>query len=49
VNLPHPEAHKMDPNMDADIHILVVDDVPQNLVAISALLGRPGVKVLQAA
>src|SRR3954468_11436298 len=34
--------------MDADIHILVVDDVPQNLVAISALLARPGLKVLQA-
>ena len=30
-------------------HILVVDDVPQNLVAISALLTRPGLKVLQAA
>jgi len=39
----------MDSSMDADIHILVVDDVPQNLVAISALLSRPGVKVLQAA
>jgi two-component system, sensor histidine kinase and response regulator len=35
--------------METDIHILVVDDVPQNLVAISALLSRPGVKVLQAA
>jgi two-component system sensor histidine kinase/response regulator len=38
----------MEPTMDADTHILVVDDVPQNLVAISALLMRPGVKVLQA-
>jgi two-component system sensor histidine kinase/response regulator len=35
--------------MDNDINILVVDDVPQNLVAISALLTRPGVRVLQAA
>lgn len=35
--------------MEKDIHILVVDDVPQNLVAISALLTRPGVQVLQAA
>ena len=31
------------------IQVLVVDDVPQNLVAISALLTRPGLKVLQAA
>jgi two-component system, sensor histidine kinase and response regulator len=35
--------------MENDIRILVVDDVPQNLVAISALLTRPGVRVLQAA
>ena len=34
--------------MDADTHILVVDDVAQNLVAISALLSRPGLEVLQA-
>ena len=34
--------------MDADTHILVVDDVAQNLVAISALLSRPGLGVLQA-
>lgn len=33
---------------DKDIRILVVDDVPQNLVAISALLARPGLQVLQA-
>ena len=31
-----------------DIHILVVDDVEQNLVAIEALLTRPGVTVLKA-
>lgn len=31
-----------------DIHILVVDDVEQNLVAIEALLTRPGVRVLKA-
>lgn len=30
------------------IHILVVDDVEQNLTAIEALLDRPGVKVLKA-
>ena len=34
--------------MDTDIKILVVDDVPQNLIAISALLTRPGVRVLTA-
>ena len=34
--------------MEKDIHILVVDDVPQNLVAIAALLKRPGIEVLQA-
>jgi signal transduction histidine kinase len=39
---------KMDTEMEPDIHILVVDDVPQNLVAISALLARPGLTVLQA-
>jgi two-component system sensor histidine kinase/response regulator len=31
-----------------DIHLLVVDDVEQNLVAIEALLTRPGVTVLKA-
>ncbi|HEY1043637.1 MAG TPA: hybrid sensor histidine kinase/response regulator [Telluria sp.] len=30
------------------INILVVDDVPQNLVAISALLERPGLNIIQA-
>jgi two-component system sensor histidine kinase/response regulator len=35
--------------MESDIKVLVVDDVPQNLVAISALLTRPGVTVLKAA
>lgn len=30
------------------INILVVDDVPQNLVAINALLERPGLNILQA-
>ena len=32
-----------------DIHLLVVDDVQQNLVAIEALLARPGLKILKAA
>jgi signal transduction histidine kinase len=36
------------PERQADTRILVVDDVPQNLVAIGALLTRPGVKVLKA-
>jgi len=31
-----------------DIQILVVDDIEQNLVAIEALLARPGLKVLKA-
>lgn len=31
-----------------DVHILVVDDVEQNLIAIEALLTRPGVRVLKA-
>ena len=35
--------------MDSDIKVLVVDDIEQNLVAISALLARPGVQVLKAA
>ena len=34
--------------MEAETRILVVDDVPQNLVAIAALLARPGVRILQA-
>ena len=34
--------------MDAEARILIVDDIPQNLVAMSALLARPGVRVLQA-
>lgn len=34
---------------DTGTKILVVDDIPQNLVAISALLRRPGVAVLTAA
>lgn len=34
--------------MDEPIRILVVDDVRQNLVAIAALLERPGLRVLQA-
>jgi len=33
----------------SDIHILVVDDIQQNLVAIEALLARPGLRVLKAA
>lgn len=31
-----------------DINILVVDDIPQNLVAIEALLARPGLNILKA-
>ena len=34
--------------MEEDIKVLVVDDVSQNLVAIAALLTRPGVVVLKA-
>src|SRR6476620_7715593 len=33
----------------SDIHILVVDDIQQNLVAIEALLAPPGLVVLKAA
>jgi two-component system sensor histidine kinase/response regulator len=32
----------------ADINILVVDDIEQNLIAIEALLVRPGIRVLKA-
>ncbi|GGY76333.1 response regulator [Pseudoduganella plicata] len=35
--------------MSALINILVVDDVPQNLIAIEALLARPGIALLKAA
>ncbi len=38
----------MSPENDSATKILVVDDIPQNLVAISALLRRPGVAVLTA-
>ncbi|MCM5682565.1 hybrid sensor histidine kinase/response regulator [Schlegelella sp. S2-27] len=34
--------------MEQDTHLLVVDDVEQNLVAMDALLARPGVRVLRA-
>ncbi|MES2740151.1 MAG: hybrid sensor histidine kinase/response regulator [Pseudomonadota bacterium] len=34
--------------MSAPIHILVVDDVPQNLIAAQALLARPGIAILTA-
>ncbi len=34
--------------MSAPIHILVVDDVPQNLIAAEALLARPGIAILTA-
>lgn len=34
--------------MEPDIHLLVVDDIEQNLVAMEALLNRPGVRVLRA-
>lgn len=37
------------PASTPDIHVLVVDDIHQNLVAIEALLARPGLKVLKAA
>jgi two-component system sensor histidine kinase/response regulator len=40
----HPEPFAM-----ADINILVVDDIEQNLIAIEALLTRPGIRVLKAA
>lgn len=42
----HPIAERADSRQD--VHILVVDDVEQNLVAIEALLTRPGVTVLKA-
>jgi two-component system, sensor histidine kinase and response regulator len=35
-------------DIENPIQVLIVDDVPQNLVAISALLTRPGLAVLQA-
>jgi len=35
--------------MSTPVHILVVDDIPHNLVATEALLARPGVTVLTAA
>jgi signal transduction histidine kinase len=35
--------------VSALINILVVDDVPQNLIAIEALLARPGIALLKAA
>jgi signal transduction histidine kinase len=34
---------------DAPVHVLVVDDIEQNRIAMQALLGRPGVVVLSAA
>jgi CheY-like chemotaxis protein len=37
------------PALAPDIHLLVVDDVQQNLVAIEALLARPGLRILKAA
>jgi two-component system sensor histidine kinase/response regulator len=42
----HPSADRV--VSTRDVHILVVDDVEQNLTAIEALLTRPGVKVLKA-
>jgi two-component system sensor histidine kinase/response regulator len=42
----HPSVQS--PVSRQDIHILVVDDVEQNLIAIEALLTRPGVTVLKA-
>lgn len=36
------------PSLRPDVHLLVVDDVAQNLVAMEALLARPGVRVLSA-
>lgn len=35
--------------MISDINILVVDDVEQNLIAMEAILARPGIRVLKAA
>lgn len=32
----------------SNVNVLVVDDIPQNLVAMEALLSRPGLRVLQA-
>ena len=34
--------------MSTPVHILVVDDIPQNLIATEALLARDGLTVLQA-
>ena len=42
----HPSADRV--VSTRDVHILVVDDVEQNLTAIEALLTRPGVRVLKA-
>jgi signal transduction histidine kinase len=39
---------KMGPMDTPETRLLIVDDIPQNLVAMSALLARPGVKVLHA-
>lgn len=36
------------PPLRADVNLLVVDDVEQNLIAMQALLARPGVRVLTA-
>ncbi len=35
--------------MNDDINVLIVDDIPQNLVAMEALLARPGLHILKAA
>jgi two-component system sensor histidine kinase/response regulator len=43
LNNNHPESFAME-----DINILVVDDIEQNLIAIEALLTRPGIRVLKA-
>jgi signal transduction histidine kinase len=39
----------MNTRTDEDVHVLVVDDVEQNLLAMEALLSRPGLRVLKAA
>ncbi len=44
-----PETGTTQKPVSAPINILVVDDIPQNLVAIEALLSRPGLALLKAA
>lgn len=39
----------MTPDTELDVNVLVVDDLVQNLLAMEALLARPGVRVIKAA